>query len=67
MQQNPPCELSGCFSTVSLFLLAPKYGDSLKEETEKSIPGTLKFKAKYIKRRRRHGCNFVKKMNINTY
>ena len=34
--QNPPCELSGCFSTVLLFLLAPKSGDSLKEQTEKN-------------------------------
>ena len=71
MQQNLPCELSGCFSTV-LFLLVPKSGDSLKEQTEKtdkvnSIPGTLEFKAKCIKRRRGHGCNFIKKRNINTY
>ena len=58
MQQNPPCELSGCFSTVWLFLLVPKSGNSLKEQTEKnnqvnsfflkikkkSIPGTLEFK-----------------------
>ena len=68
MQQNPPCELSSCFSTVWLYLLVPKSGDSLKEQTEKilpdkllfkkkrkkekSIPNTLEFKAKYIKRRR---------------
>ena len=28
-------ELSGFFSTVRLFLLVPKFGDSLKEQTEK--------------------------------
>ena len=27
---------------------------------EKPIPGTLEFKAKYIKRRRGNGCNFIK-------
>ena len=31
MQQNPPCELSGCFSTVSFSQVIPKSGDSLKE------------------------------------
>ena len=36
MQQNPPAELSGCFSTVWLFLLVAKSGDSLKEQTEKT-------------------------------
>ena len=58
MPQNPPCELSGCFSTVLLFLLVPKSGDFLKEQTEKtdkvnsiflkekSVPGSLKFRAK---------------------
>ena len=71
MQQNPPWELSACFFTELLFLLIPESGDSWKEQTEKretaflkkenSIPGTLEFKAKYIKRRRRHGCNFIKK------
>ena len=70
--QNPLCELSGCFSTVLFFLNVPKPIDSLKEKTEKPdkvnsffkkekpIPGTLKFKAKYIKRRRVNGCNFIK-------
>ena len=33
--QNPLCELSGCFSTVLLFLLVPKFIGSLKEKTEK--------------------------------
>ena len=37
MQQNPPYDLSGCFSTVLLFLFVPKSGDSLKEQTEKPI------------------------------
>ena len=36
MQQNPRCELSGCFSTVLLFLLVPKSIDFLKEKTEKT-------------------------------
>ena len=36
MQQNPLCELLGCFSTVLVFLLVPKSGDSLKEQTEKT-------------------------------
>ena len=27
---------------------------------EKPIPGTLEFKAKYNKRRKRNGCNFTK-------
>ena len=63
--QNPLCELSGCFSTVLFFLLVPKSIDSLKEKTGKtnkvnSSPGMLEFKAKYIKRRRRNGCNFIK-------
>ena len=74
MQQNPPCEISGCFSKVLLFLLVPKSGNPLKEQTEttdkvnsfflekeKSILGTLQFKVKYIKTRRGHGCNFIKK------
>ena len=72
MQQNPPCELSGCFSTVLLFLLVPKSIDFLKEKTEKTdkvnslfkkenpIPGTLEFKAKYNKTRRGNACNFIK-------
>ena len=67
-QQNPPCQLSGVFSTVLSFLLVPRSSDSLKEQTEKtdkvnSFPGTLEFKAKYIKRRRGHGCNFIKREN----
>ena len=33
--QSPLCELSGCFSTVLLFLIVPKSIDSLKEKTEK--------------------------------
>ena len=36
MQQNPPGELSECFFTVLLFLLAQKFGDLLKEQTEKT-------------------------------
>ena len=36
IQQNPPCDLSGCFSTVLFFLLVPNSGDSLKEQTEKT-------------------------------
>ena len=43
MQQNPPCELSGCFSTVWLLLLVPKSGNSLKEQTEKKQSGKLLF------------------------
>ena len=31
MQQNPPCERSGHFSTVSFSQVIPKSGDSLKE------------------------------------
>ena len=63
--QNPLCELSGCFSTVLFFLLVPKSIASLKEKTGKtnkvnSSPGMLEFKAKYIERRRRNGCNFIK-------
>ena len=69
---NSLCELSGCLSTVLFFLLVPKSIDCLKEKTEKTdkvksffkkqkpIPGTLKFKAKHIKRRRGNGCNFIK-------
>ena len=69
--QNPLCDLSGCFSTV-FFLIVPKSIDSSKEKTEKTdksksffkkekpIPATLEFKAKYIKRRRGNGCNFIK-------
>ena len=33
--QNSLCELSGCFSTVLLFLLVPKSIDSLKQNTKK--------------------------------
>ena len=33
--QNPLCDLSGCFSTVLLFLLVPKSIGSLKEKTKK--------------------------------
>ena len=66
-------EFSASFSTVLLFLLVPISGDSLKEQTEKTDkvnslflkrkinPGTLEFKAKYIKRRRGQGRNFIKK------
>ena len=79
MQQNPPCELPGCFSTTLLFLIVPKFGESFKEQTEKTDKVNFffkerkfdstyaKFKAKYIKRRIGCGCNFIKKMNINTY
>ena len=65
-----PGELSGCFSTVLLFLIVPKSIDSLKEKTgkvnsflkkkEKPNPSTLEFKAKYNKRRRENVCNFIK-------
>ena len=70
--QSPLCELSGCFSTVLLFLIVPKSIDSLKEKTEKpdkvnsffkkekTISGSLEFKAKCIKRRRVNRCNFIK-------
>ena len=57
-----------------MFLLVPKSGDSLKEQTEKtdkinsffykkekSIVDTLEFKAKYIKRRKKPRCNLIKK------
>ena len=36
MQQNPPCELLGRFTTVLLFVVVPKSDDSLKEQTEKN-------------------------------
>ena len=73
MQQNPPCELPGCFSTTLLFLIVPKFGESFKEQTEKTDKVNFffkerkfdstyaKFKAKYIKRRIGCGCNFIKK------
>ena len=49
MQENSPCELSRCFSTVLFFLPVPKCGDSLKEQTEKNpISYTLFFKKKTI-------------------
>ena len=80
MQQNPLCELSGCFSILKLFLLVPKSADSFKEQTEKtdkvksvflkkkkSIPDMLELKATYIKKRRGHGCNFITKRNIIIY
>ena len=75
MQQNQPHKLSGCFSTVLLFLLAIKSIDSLKEKQkkpirltpflkkEKPITGTLE----YDKRRRGSRCNFIKKRNTNMY
>ena len=34
--QNPLCKLSGCFTTVLLFLLLPKSIDFLKEKTKNS-------------------------------
>ena len=46
MLQNPPCEVSGCFSTVLFFLLVPKSGDSLKEQTEKTDKVNYFFKKK---------------------
>ena len=72
--QNPPCELSGCFSTVLFFPLVPKSIDSLKEKTEKSDKANSFFfkkrktnsihagiqSKKYIKRRKGNGCNFIK-------
>ena len=75
MQQNQPHKLSGCFSTVLLFLLVIKSVDSLKEKQkkpirltpflkkEKPITGTLE----YDKRRRGSRCNFIKKRNTNMY
>ena len=36
MQQNSPCDLLGRFTTVLLFVVVPKSGDSLKEQTEKN-------------------------------
>ena len=36
MQQNTPGKLLGCFSTVLFFWLVPKFGDSLKEQPEKT-------------------------------
>ena len=67
--QNPLCDLCGCFPTVLFFIAIPKSIDSLKEKTEKPdkvnsffkkkekpIPGTLEFKAKYIKGRRVNEC-----------
>ena len=79
--QNPPCELSGCFSTVLFFPLVPKSIDSLKEKTEKSdkansfffkkekpIPFTLEFKAKNISKEEK-GMDVIssKIRNINIY
>ena len=71
-------ELSGCFSIF--FHVFPKSADSFKEQTEKtdkiksvflkkkkSIPDMLELKATYIKKRRGHGCNFIKKRNIIIY
>ena len=70
---NPTCDFSGWFSRVLLFLLAPKSGDSFKEQSEKTdkvnsiflkkkrVPDTLGFKAKSIKSRIEHGCSFIKK------
>ena len=46
MQQNLPCEISGCFSTVLLFLLLPKYIDFLKEKPEKTDKVNSFFKKK---------------------
>ena len=55
--------------------LVPKAGDFRKYQTEKTdkvnsfynkekqIPGTVDFKGKYMKRRRGHGCNFIKNDN----
>ena len=47
MLENPPPGPSGCFSTVLLFLLVPKSGDSLKEQTEK----TDKVNSVFLKRK----------------
>ena len=55
--QNPLCDLPSYFSKVLFFLLVPKSIDSFKEKTEKT---DKVFKAKYIKRRRGNGCNFIK-------
>ena len=44
MQQNPPCELPGWFSTTLLFLIVPKFGESLKEQTEKTDKVNFFFK-----------------------
>ena len=51
MQQNPPYELSGCFSAVLLFLLVPKSGNSLKEQTEKTDKVNSFFKKRKINSR----------------
>ena len=44
-----PGELSGCFSTVLLFLLVPKSIDSLKEKTEKTGKVNSFFKKRKTK------------------
>ena len=36
MQQNPPCAISRCSSTVLFDLLVLKSGDSLKEQSDKT-------------------------------
>ena len=51
MQQNPPYELSGVFSAVLLFLLVPKSGNSLKEQTEKTDKVNSFFKKRKINSR----------------
>ena len=52
--QNTPCGLSGCFWTVLMFLSVLKSGNSLKEQRDKNDK-------KNYQKRRRHGCNFIKK------
>ena len=71
MQQNPPYELSSCFSTVLFVILVPKSGYTLKEQTEQIdkvnivfliiIPQTLESKTKCTKGKRGNACNFSKK------
>ena len=61
MQENPPCELSGCFSTVLLFLLIPKSGDSLKEQTEK----TDEVNSAFLKKKNQFQARWSSKQNIS--
>ena len=61
MQQNSPCELSGCFSTLLLFLLVPTSGDSLKEQTEK----TDRVNSIFQKKKNRFHARWNSKQNIS--
>ena len=82
MQQNPPSEVSCCFSTVLLFLLVPKYGDPLEKkkhkkatrqtpflQKEKSIPNSKQINSKQNVSKGKESTYVIlsKKGNINIY